>query len=228
MSDLFQLLINMNADETRFLVWGSIEKEAIIACFFVAEFRAFLEAKPLLSQLLSIQGFERAKHSSHYRRVLYAVNARQTFESGLVIGEMLQFFKTPERWVQAVAANIASSWLDLREAPDKRLRSLPMYLQGVKRGWKGLPPPTCLSPANPDRPQPTVRSGRPADSGMARGPARTGYTATTIGPPPSEESDSETVVGEIVPDETDDEAEALKDDFMDSRKRITLGLSAMR
>lgn len=116
---------------SEWLVWGMIEKDAIVATFKIEHLRKFLAGSPDVSIVLRFPAIESSRNAEEYREKLKG-NANQVSRaSGRVVGKYLAFTGIPPSYIEYTARKIARDWQLHGSMSVPRLRK---YLDGVQLG----------------------------------------------------------------------------------------------
>lgn len=118
---------------SEWLVWGMIEKDAIVATFSIKHLRKFLAGSPDVCIVLRFPAIESSKNAKEYREKLEG-NANQVGRaSGRVVGKYLAFTGIPPSYIEKAAKKIARDWQLTGNGSVPRLRR---YMEGVQLGLR--------------------------------------------------------------------------------------------
>lgn len=116
---------------SEWLVWGMIDKNAIITTFKVEALRRFLARSPDVSIVLHFTEIESSRNAKEYREKLKGNVNYVGRASGRVIGKFLACTGLPDSYVESAAKKISRDWQLHGNTSLPRLRA---YLEGVQFG----------------------------------------------------------------------------------------------
>lgn len=115
------------------LVWGEIERSAVVACFTVEDFRRFMHSIPKIVPTLRLNGIQNSRYASQYHQYLEESRLPISRASGKIVGKLLAFAGLPEPFVNFGARKVALTWYFEGWDDSQRYKS---YLDGVHSGFK--------------------------------------------------------------------------------------------
>jgi hypothetical protein len=116
---------------SEWLVWGIIEKEAIVTTFKVENLRRYLTGSPDVCIVLRFPDIESSRNADEYRKRLKGNLNQVGKAAGRVIGKFLGFIELPESYVESAAKKVARDWQLEGNKSQPRLKR---YLEGVRLG----------------------------------------------------------------------------------------------
>jgi len=119
---------------SEWLVWGMIEKEAIVTTFRIEDIRRFLTGSPDVCIVLRFPEVESSRNANEYREKLKGNPNHVGRASGRVVGKFLAFVELPDPYIESAAKKMARDWqLNGNKSRPRRER----YLEGVQLGLQG-------------------------------------------------------------------------------------------
>ena len=194
---------------SEWIVWGEIEKDAIIARFTMADFELYLAQNPALKAALRLDGFRACSSSGTYSRQIWKTKLPLSRSVGVTIGHFLAFTGLPRAHLDYVAMKFARKWQFLGTTSKPRKDS---FLAGAHKGFRKF------------HGQPTV----PQDESQPSLPTNQLESHLTVAPPTSEARDIEGVMNEEDEDSDGTVIGEYVDDFMDMRQDIEAMLGINR
>lgn len=119
---------------SEWLVWGMIEKEAILTTFKIEDLRKFLTGSPDVSIVLRFPEIESSSNANEYREKLKGNPNHVRRASGRVVGKFLAFVELPDPYIESAGKKMARDWqLNGNKSRARRRR----YLEGLQLGLQG-------------------------------------------------------------------------------------------
>jgi hypothetical protein len=110
---------------------GVINQAAIVATFKMSDFVAWVTATPLVANVLKLDMIRRDYYASYFTKKLKETSEPVSYESGSLIGRMLNFMGVPNQYKEIIAWKIASDWLFKGYRNAKRGNLYGDYMNGV-------------------------------------------------------------------------------------------------
>ena len=114
------------------IVWGQIEKAAVLASFSIANFEIYMAQNPSIQKFLRLDAFRACVKSRQYGRLLKNTQMPLLYSAGESIGHFLAFTGLPLVHLEYVAVKIARAWQFTGTNLQPRKES---FLKGARRGY---------------------------------------------------------------------------------------------
>ncbi|MCJ1365014.1 hypothetical protein MMC16_004132 [Acarospora aff. strigata] len=116
---------------SEWLVWGMIDRNAVITTFKIKDLRKFLNGAPDVRIVLRFPEIENSRDANSYRKSLKG-NLNQVGKAcGRVVGKFTAFMAVPDSYVEEVARKIVRNWQLIGCRSPHRMEA---YLAGVQLG----------------------------------------------------------------------------------------------